>query len=468
MSEVRRGGSGARRARHAVPLLLAAVILGAPLVAAQDQPPSAPSETSQPPPVEPAPPDAAQPPESEPAPSEPALLEPVVPEPLVPPPSEPAPLDTSQPAPVETAPVDAGPAPEPPAPEPSPTPAEPAPPLPAETPPAGPPVPAGPPEPGAITRIAPTPETTVAPAPEATIAPVRAPVEEAPTAWTFSLVTGYYNPRLGTLNHILRDTSVTIMQDPNFLLPRNQNFTFEQRNLPVDGISGGPTYGVDALYNAGGPHSFGLSFSSWLGEAVGRDTISLFLRSNIPPVQVPRSSRYNLVLDRVFLEWRYHLRRTSEGRGVYLNVGLVGVTMAFLTMDTLVNVVHPALSFASVSSDESFGWGYTTRFGVGGDYPLLPWLSIGGQANYVVATLAKLRVTRHFSSGFPATPVPQPFSIRDNVPLPQTFFDPLEGRSVTYATITTTGEIQEEAGPTTDLPLELSGLEAMIKLTIHF
>lgn len=435
MSDERRGASGARRARHAVPLLLAAVILGALPAVAQDQPPSAPSETSQPQPVEPAPPDAAQPPEPEPEPA--------------PAPSEPAPLDASQPAP-----VDAGPAPEAPAPEPSPTPAEP------PLPPAGPLAPAAPPEPGAITRIA--------PAPEATVAPVLAPVEEAPTAWTFSLVTGYYNPRLGTLNHILRDTGVTIMQDPNFLLPRNQNFTFEQRNLPVDGISGGPTYGVDAFYNAGGAHSFGVSFSSWLGEAVGRDTISLFLRSNIPPVQVPRSARYNLVLDRVFLEWRYHLRRTSEGRGVYLNVGLVGVTMAFLTMDTLVNVVHPALSFASVSSDESFGWGYMTRFGVGGDYPLLPWLSIGGQANYVVATLATLRVTRHFSSGFPETPVPQPFSIRDNVPLPQTFFDPLEGGRVTYATITTTGEIQEEAGPTTDLPLELSGVEAVVKLTIHF
>jgi hypothetical protein len=258
------------------------------------------------------------------------------------------------------------------------------------------------------------------------------------------------------------------MQDPNFLLPRNQNFPFEKRNLPVDGISGGPTYGVDAFYNAGGPHSFGLSFSSWRGETIGRDMISLFLISNLPPIQVPRSARYNLVLDRVFLEWRYHLRRTAEGRGVYLNVGLAGVTMAFLTMDTLVNVVHPARNFASVSSDESFGWGYTTRFGVGGDYPLTSWLSVGGQANYVVATITKMQVTRHFSAGFPLTPIPNPFSIRPGVPLPQTFFDPLEGRPVTYAEITTTGEIQEEAGPTQVLALELSGVEAMVKLTIHF
>jgi hypothetical protein len=284
----------------------------------------------------------------------------------------------------------------------------------------------------------------------------------------FSLVTGYYNPRLGTLNHILKDTSVTIMQDPNFLLPRNQNFSFEKRNLPVDGISGGPTYGVDAVYNMGGSHSFGLSFSSWRGETFGQDAILLFIRSNIPPITVPRSARYNLVLDRVFLEWRYHLLRNAEGRGVYLNIGLLGVTMAFLTMDSLVNVVDPALSFASVSSDESFGWGYTTRFGVGGDYPLTSWLSVGGQANYVVATITKMQVTRHFSAGFPLTAVPNPFSIRPGVPLPQTFFDPLEGRPVTYAEITTTGEIQEEAGPTQALALELSGVEAMVKLTIHF
>ncbi len=413
MSDERRVASGALRLMLGLGLGTAAAI-GALPVAAQDQPPSAPPETSQPPPVETAPPDTVQPPAPEPAPPEPALPEPLAPQP---PPSQPAP-------------------------------------------------PAGPIAPSVGAGLKP------APTPEAETAPVRAPVEEVPTAWSFSLVTGYYYPRLGTLNHILKDTSVTIMQDPNFLLPRNQDFTFEQRNLPVDGISGGPTYGVDAFYNAGGAHSLGLSFSSWRGETVGRDTISLFLRSNLPPIQVPRSARYNLVLDRVFLEWRYHLRRTTEGQGVYLNVGLVGVTMAFFTMDTLENVVDrrtdPPFSFASVSSDESFGWGYATRFGIGGDYPLLPWLSIGGQANYVVATVTKLQVTRHFSSGFPEAPLPDPLSIRPGVPLPQTFFDPLEGRPVTYATITTTGEIHEEAGPTKGLALELSGLEAMVRLTIHF
>ena len=294
------------------------------------------------------------------------------------------------------------------------------------------------------------------------------PVAEIPTAWTVALTTGYYRPRLGTLNQIVKDTSVTIIQDPNFLLPRNQNFPFEARNLSVEGISGGPTYGVDAFYSVGGPHAFGLSFSSWRGQTVGRDLISLFLRSNAPSIIVPRSARYNLVLDRVFLEWRYHMLRNPEGRGVYVNIGLVGVTTAFLTMDALVNVVHPDLSFASVSSDESFGWGYTTRFGVGGDYPFTSWLSIGGQANYVLSTVTKVRVTRHFSAGFPVTPVREPLSIRPGVPLPQTFFDPLEGRTVTYARVTTTGEIQEEAGPAKDLVLELSGLEALIKLTVHF
>ncbi len=299
------------------------------------------------------------------------------------------------------------------------------------------------------------------------------PVEEIPTAWTFSLTTGYYRPRLGTLNHILNDTSITIIQDPNFLLPRNQNFPFEERNISVKGISGGPTYGVDAFYSLGGPHALGLSFSSWRGDTFGHDMISLILRSGTEPIIVPRSARYNLVLDRVFLEWRYHMLRNAAGRGVYLNIGLVGVSMAFLTMDALVNVVDRrqsdrVLSFASVSSDESFGWGYATRFGVGGDYPFNSWLSIGGQANYVLSTVTKVRVTRHFSAGFPQTPLTEPESIQPGVPLPQTFFDPLEKRTVTYARVTTTGDIQEEAGPAKDLVLELSGVEAIIKLTVHF
>jgi len=236
----------------------------------------------------------------------------------------------------------------------------------------------------------------------------------------------------------------------------------------VKGISGGPTYGIDAFYSLGGPHAIGLSFSSWRGETFGQDMISLFLRSNTPPITVPRSARYNLVLDRVFLEWRYHMLRTTAGRGVYLNIGLAGVAMAFLTMDSLVNVVDPNLSFASVSSDESFGWGYATRFGVGGDYPVTSWLSVGGQANYVLSNVTKVRVTRHFSAGFPLTPVPDPLSIRPGVPLPQPFFDPNEGVPVKQATISTTGEIQEEAGPAKDLALELSGMEALIKLTVHF
>jgi hypothetical protein len=294
------------------------------------------------------------------------------------------------------------------------------------------------------------------------------PVAPAVTSWSFSLTTGYYRPRLGTLNRILQDTSVTILQDPNFLLPRNQNFPFEQRNLAVAGIEGGLTYGVDTFYNTGGPHSFGLSFSSWRGDTFGKDTVSLFLRSNRDPITVPRSARYNLVLDQIFLEWRYHLFRDEEGKGFYLNAGLVGITLAFFTMDSLVSVVDPDLSFASVSSDESFGWGYTTRFGMGGDYPITSWLSLGGRANYVLGNIQRLKVTRHFSAGFPQFPLPDPLQVRPGVPLPQLFFDPREGDVVSYTTVTTTGEIQENAGPRRDLALQLSGWEGLLELTVRF
>jgi hypothetical protein len=270
------------------------------------------------------------------------------------------------------------------------------------------------------------------------------------------------------LNHILQDTSVTILQDPNFLLPRNQNFPFEQRNLAVEEIDGGLTYGIDTFYNTGGAHSFGLSFSSWRGETLGNDTVSLFLRSNRDPITVPRSARYNLILDQIFLEWRYHLYRNPEGKGLYFNVGLVGITLAYFTMDSLVTVVDPDLSFASVSSDESSGWGYTTRFGVGGDLPITSWLSFGGRANYVLGNIRQMKVTRHFEAGFPQFPVPDPLQIRPGVPLPQLFFTPRDGRTVSYATVTTTGDIQETAGPERELTLELSGWEGLIDLTVHF
>ncbi len=294
------------------------------------------------------------------------------------------------------------------------------------------------------------------------------PVAPSPAPWSFALTVGYYQPRLGTLNRILQDTSLTMLQDPNFLLPRNQDFSFEQRNLVVEGIEGGLTYGVDTFYNTGGPHSFGVSFSSWRGETFGQDTISLFLRSNRDPIDAPRSARYNLILDQIFLEWRYHLFRNPEGKGLYLNAGLVGISLAFFTMDSLVNVVDPDLSFASVSSDESFGWGYTTRFGVGGDYPLTSWLSIGGRANYVMGNIRQMTVTRHFLAGFPNFPAENPLTIRPGVPLPQLFFPPRDGRTVSYASVTTTGDLQEEAGDERDVTLELSGWEGLFDFTVRF
>jgi hypothetical protein len=306
--------------------------------------------------------------------------------------------------------------------------------------------------------------------PVAALPPQPPPVAPAALQWSFALTVGYYNPRLGTLNDVLEDTSVTILQDPNFLLPRNLEFPFEQRNLSVPGIEGGAVYGVDAVYHAGGPHSFALSFSGWHGETFGQDMIPLFLRSDLQSIQVPRSARYNLVLDQLFLEWRYHMLRDSKGKGVYLNVGLVGITFAYLTMDSLVNVVDPlgVVNFASVSSDESSGWGYTTRFGVGADYPITSWLSIGGRANYVLGTIRDMSVTRHFSAGFPEFPAPQPLSIQPGVPLPQLFFTPRDGDTLTYAPVTTIQDIQEEVGTRRNLALELSGWEGLIDLRIHF
>jgi hypothetical protein len=390
MSEVRRGASGALRLALGLGLGIAAA-LGAPRVAAQEPPSSTQPETPPSSPVETVPVDGTQPATPEQAQPEPALPEPPAPAPLAPPPSE----------------------------------APPAAPLPTEpTPPSGPVVP----EPAADQQEG--------------GASVRPPVEEVPTAWMFSLVTGYYNPRLGTLNHILKDTSVTIMQDPNFLLPRNQNFPFEERNLPVDGISGGPTYGVDAVYTR--------------RAALVRAVVLQLARRDVRPRRHPalhsfevrrsrsRAARYNLVLDRIFLEWRYHLLRNAEGRGVYLNIGLLGVTMAFLTMDSLVNVVDPTLSFASVSSDESFGWVHDPvrgRRGLPADL-----MAVGRRAGeYVLATITKMR-SRAILGRLPADPDREPVFDPPQRAVAPTFRS-ARRRRVTYAEITTTGEIQEEAAP---------------------
>ena len=289
---------------------------------------------------------------------------------------------------------------------------------------------------------------------------------------SFGLVTGYYQPHLGTLNTILNDRGRAILQDPNFLLPGNPNLSVATRNIPAGQMSGAPWVGLESQWELSPALSVRLSGGVWRDERLVHDRIFTFLRSNLPEIEVPRSARYNLILDQFFLDWRYYLyNEPSHGR-ISLDLGLLGVTIGFLTLDSLVKVVHPAApggAFASLSSTESMGVAYTTRYGFSGEYHFTPKISLNLSGYYVFGKMTEIKVRRHFPLGFPGIPIPEPLSIRAGILLPTNVQPvPRKGDEIQHATSETVAPGVEETGPSSNLVLDLEGLELWGYLRFYF
>jgi len=288
--------------------------------------------------------------------------------------------------------------------------------------------------------------------------------------FSFGFVTGYYQPELSTLNSVINDRNQAILEDPNFLLPSNPDFRAEDRNIPAGKIGGEPWVGLETQWELSDSFALRLSGGVWRGEQIASDNIVTFLRSNLPQITAPRSARYNLTIDQVFLDWRYYFLNDPKRGRISLDLGVLGMSVGFLTIDSLVKVVHPAApngGFASLSSTEAMGMAYTSRYGLTGEYFLGKKLSLAFSGHYVLGRMTKLKVKRHFPAGFPQVPIPEPLSINPTVPLPSTPVNPVEGERVSYATTVSEGRV-ESIGPQKDLILELDGLEVSGHLRFHF
>jgi len=178
---------------------------------------------------------------------------------------------------------------------------------------------------------------------------------------------------------------------------------------------------------------------------------------------------YDVQISQIWFGWRYSLWQRSEREGLYLDIGLIGLAFAKLTIDTLVKVNNPndapavvAAPFAVASSLEANGFGLTTRWGLGGEYLLNSWLGISARADYIVGSVPRLRVVRFYRPGFSVPPPPEAVI---SLPPP-----PNEGDTVTYATVERVGgnPNTESASGTAPLPLELNGLEIMFGIHFYF
>lgn len=227
---------------------------------------------------------------------------------------------------------------------------------------------------------------------------------------TVALTAGYYRPSLNELDRVMSDPNLIISQDPNNLIPSNPGFLSEQRNLVMPEIEGAMSSGVEVEWAMRPKHALVLSLSEWQNAVVGKDTIPLLLSPTTDPVIVPRSARYNLVVNQVMLGWRYSFWERPEKGRMYLNIGLLGAAFSDLTVDTLVQVEDPPGfdPIAIFGSMEARGTAFTTRFGLGAEYFLSPWVSIGLNAHYLFGTVTKLTVERGFPADFPDIPTGLP------------------------------------------------------------
>jgi hypothetical protein len=288
--------------------------------------------------------------------------------------------------------------------------------------------------------------------------------------WSVGLLIGVYHPSLDTLNHILADNRTGILQDPNFLLPGNPDLPVSRRNIVSPDIFGLAEYGIEAQLELNPKYSFTFAFSAWQGESKAQDSVTIFTRSNQPSSLVPRDARYNVAINQFWWGLRYHFYNEPGKRKFYMNLGLLGVSGAYLTMDALERVItNNNLSFDSVSVTEASGYGFTTRFGAGGEYYFAKWLSIGANVNYVVGKITTLKVSRFFASGFANPPEPPPDSAPPDpsIPIPKPVNTPVPGDTITYAPMNTVG-VADYVGTPQDLSLDLDGFDVTFYIQFHF
>jgi hypothetical protein len=293
--------------------------------------------------------------------------------------------------------------------------------------------------------------------------------------WSIGITAGTYTPSLGQFNDALHKAGLVILQDPNFLIPRNQDLPVTQRDVSTPPLTDEISYGVEAQWQARPRVAVVFMLLNWQGRSTISDTITMALRSNLPPVDVPRTARYNLNLNQFWVGWRYSLYDNPGKSRLFINLGVAGYAVADLTMDALLKVIpdeqNPIdLNFASISSTEVHGTAFTSRYGVGGEYFLTNHVSMGFHANYIFGQINTFRISRFFPSGFtelPPIPPETTNSLPDNV-LPTTHQDPVVGEQLQTAIVTEPREAVEIVQNPTDVTLNLRGVEASFMMRVYY
>ncbi|MFQ5589005.1 MAG: hypothetical protein ACE5F7_09205 [Nitrospiria bacterium] len=154
----------------------------------------------------------------------------------------------------------------------------------------------------------------------------------ADSRFSVSYNIGVYQPSLKTLNDILGDPKRAILQDPNYLLPRNRLLPAEKRNIVAPSMSGKTNYGLEIQWEANKKFSIVGTVSIWTGESVVTDQIDLFLRQDLPPGLFPRTATYHLKVSQLWLGWKYNIFQDPDRGRLFLNIGFLGISISDLNL----------------------------------------------------------------------------------------------------------------------------------------
>lgn len=290
--------------------------------------------------------------------------------------------------------------------------------------------------------------------------------------WTFGLTVGAYQPSLRTLNRIIQDPNQALIQDPNFQLTPNQTFPVEVRNIVVPQFNFDNSFGFSLNRNLSEKHGLVITLNVWSSTQEAQDIVPQITGVNLvgDPQLVPRLTRYDLSITQLWLGWRYSLYNFSPRNRIFLDIGLIGLSFAQLTIDTLLKVAEPVgAGFPIVSSLEADGWGMTSRWGLGASYAINKWVGISIRAAYVFGRVSRMRVNRFFPSGFSGPPPPDdPTLLPDQQPPPGIEPLPEQGDRIESADVNTESPRLETRVNRQPLVLELDGFEGMIALEFYF
>ena len=80
-------------------------------------------------------------------------------------------------------------------------------------------------------------------------------------------------------------------------------------------------------------------------------------------------------------------------------MGILAITRAYLTTDVWMHVYAPdeGFDFYKVTETGISGSGYATYIGIGGEYYLTEWVSIGMDIDYTIGGVGKLKFVNYFT-----------------------------------------------------------------------